>query len=83
MDAAFGGLGAALRECQCNVDVEDVAALSHYILAPDFVPAIVRLELAPKREPTAELVFAPFSTWEEIAKQVVEARGRPLAFAWR
>lgn len=75
------GTPTALQACDCKADVESVTALLHTLIAPDFVSAVVRLQLAPASEAAEELALPGSTTWQEAHVRVVATRDRPSRFA--
>lgn len=82
-DALLAGIGEALRQCDCKADIAAIESLLYFVTVPDFIPAIVRLRLAPKSPSSEVLAFPRDATWLEVHAQVVAARDRPMAFAWQ
>lgn len=71
----------AMQACGCKADGAALASVLHFILAPDFVPAVVRLSLAPKTALSPEtLAFGSDVKWRDAYTQVVAARDRPMRF---
>lgn len=77
------GAGEALLGCDCKADPAALASIVHVVSTPRFLPAVVRLQLAPKGAAVEPLVLDRDATWLEVHRTVVDARDRPLAFAWK